>query len=613
MRAGAKQSSHSVCKFILNFWIATKIFGVKININKQKSKFSRNDGKLNGKAPAVPTEYRKILPPCFAPLAYVKLLSIMITTENLTVRFGKEPLFENVNIKFVEGNCYGLIGANGAGKSTFLKVLSGDLEPTSGQVHIKKGQRISVLKQNHFEFDDYTAIDTVIMGNKHLYDVMKEKDALYMKPDFNDEDGIRVAHLETEFAEMDGWQAESDASSLLNDLGIPQELHYSLMKDLSGSEKVRVLLAQALFGTPDILLLDEPTNHLDLATITWLEDFLIDFPNTVIVVSHDRKFLDRICTHIADIDFRNIQLYTGNYSFWTQASALIMKQKEERNKKLEEKAEEFRKFIARFSANASKAKQATSRKNMLEKLTLEDIKPSTRKYPSINFKFSKMPGKDVLNIQGLRKSVNGELLIKALSFDVRQGEKIAFISQNQLAVTTLFEILEGKIEPDGGTVTWGVTATHSYCPKDNNEFFDTDKNVIQWLAQYSQEQHVSFLRGYLGRMLFSGEDAEKQVKVLSGGEKVRCMFAKTMIEESNVLIFDEPTNHLDLEAITSLNNALIDYTGTVLFTSQDYQFINTVSDRIIEITPNGYLNYQMRYEDYLKNADVQKRRALMYK
>ena len=613
MRAGAKQSSHSVCKFILNFWIATKIFGVKININKQKSKFSRNDGKLNGKALAVSTECRKILPPCFAPLAYVKLLSIMITTENLTVRFGKDPLFENVNIKFAEGNCYGLIGANGAGKSTFLKVLSGDLEPTSGQVHIKKGQRISVLKQNHFEFDDYTAIDTVIMGNKPLYDVMKEKDALYMKPDFNDEDGIRVAHLETEFAEMDGWQAESDASSLLNDLGIPQELHYSLMKDLSGSEKVRVLLAQALFGTPDILLLDEPTNHLDLATITWLEDFLIDFPNTVIVVSHDRKFLDRICTHIADIDFRNIQLYTGNYSFWTQASALIMKQKEERNKKLEEKAEEFRKFIARFSANASKAKQATSRKNMLEKLTLEDIKPSTRKYPSINFKFSKMPGKDVLNVQGLRKSVNGELLIKALSFDVRQGEKIAFISQNQLAVTTLFEILEGKIEPDGGTVTWGVTATHSYCPKDNNEFFDTDKNVIQWLAQYSQEQHVSFLRGYLGRMLFSGEDAEKKVNVLSGGEKVRCMFAKTMIEESNVLLFDEPTNHLDLEAITSLNNALIDYTGTVLFTSQDYQFINTVADRIIEITPNGYLNYQMRYEDYLKNADVQKRRALMYK
>ena len=536
----------------------------------------------------------------------------MITTENLTVRFGTEPLFENVNIKFSQGNCYGLIGANGAGKSTFLKVLSGELEPTSGYVHIKKGQRIAVLKQNHFEFDEFTVIDTVIMGHKHLYDVMKEKDALYMKTDFNDEDGLRVADLETEFAEMGGWQAESDAASLLNDLGISQDLHYSQMKDLTGNEKVRVLLAQALFGTPDILLLDEPTNHLDLATITWLEDFLIDFPNTVIVVSHDRKFLDRICTHIADIDFRNIQLYTGNYSFWTQASALIMKQKEERNKKIEEKAEEFRRFIARFSANASKAKQATSRKNMLEKLTLEDIKPSTRKYPSIYFKYSKLPGKDVLNVHGLKKTLNNELLIKALSFDVRQGEKIAFISDNQNATTALFEILEGKMQPDEGTITWGVTATHSYCPKDNNEYFESDKDLIQWLGQYSQDQHISFLRGYLGRMLFSGEDAEKSVKVLSGGEKVRCMFAKTMIEEANVLLFDEPTNHLDLEAITSLNNALIDYTGTVLFTSQDYQFINTVADRIIEITPNGYLNYQMKYEDYLANPEIQKKRKQLY-
>ncbi len=536
----------------------------------------------------------------------------MITTENLTVRFGSEALFENVNIKFAEGNCYGLIGANGAGKSTLLKVLSGELEPTSGEVHIKKGQRIAVLKQNHFEFDEFTPIDTVIMGHKHLYEVMKEKDALYAKPDFNDEDGIRVAELETEFAEMDGWQAESDAASLLNDLGISQDLHYSLMKDLSGSEKVRVLLAQALFGTPDILLLDEPTNHLDLNTITWLEDFLIDFPNTVIVVSHDRKFLDRVCTYIADIDFRNIQLYTGNYSFWTQASALIRKQKEERNKKIEEKAEEFRRFIARFSANASKAKQATSRKNMLEKLTLEDIKPSTRKYPSINFKYSKMPGKDVLSVKGLKKSLNDELLIKALSFDVVQGEKIAFISKNQPAISALFDILEGKLEPDEGSFNWGVTATHSYCPKDNSEFFMENKNLIQWLAQYSQEQHISFLRGYLGRMLFSGEDAEKSVTVLSGGEKVRCMFAKTMIEESNVLIFDEPTNHLDLEAITSLNNALIDYTGTVLFTSQDYQFINTVADRIIEITPNGYLNYQTKYEDYLANPEIQKKREQLY-
>lgn len=536
----------------------------------------------------------------------------MITTENVTVKFGSEPLFENVNIKFSAGNCYGLIGANGAGKSTFLKVLSGELEPTSGEVHIKKGMRISVLKQNHFEFDNFTVMDTVIMGNKHLYDVMKEKDALYAKPDFNDEDGIRVAELETEFAELDGWQAEADAGSLLADLGIPSELHYSLMKDLSGSEKVRVLLAQALFGTPDILLMDEPTNHLDLKTITWLEDFLIDFPNLVIVVSHDRKFLDRVCTHIADIDFRNITLYTGNYAFWTQASALIMKQKEERNKKIEEKAEEFRKFIARFSANASKAKQATSRKNMLEKLTLEDIKPSTRKYPSINFKYSKIPGKDVLHIQGLNKSLNDELLIKNFSLDVVQGEKIAFIARNPIIITTLFQMLNGELEPDSGEINWGVTATRSYFPKENNHLFDTNLDLIKWLGQYSQEQHISFLRGYLGRMLFSGEDAEKPVNVLSGGEKVRCMLAKMMIAESNVLMFDEPTNHLDLEAITSLNNALIDYTGTVLFTSQDYQFIQTVADRIVEISPYGYINFQMKYEDYLNSPDIQKRRDLMY-
>ncbi len=536
----------------------------------------------------------------------------MITTERLTVKFGKEPLFENVNIKFSQGNCYGLIGANGAGKSTFLKVISGEIEPSSGFVHIKKGARIAVLKQNHFEFDEYSVMDTVIMGHKRLYEIMKEKEKLYSKPDFNEQDGIKAAELEAEFAQMDGWQAESDAASLLNDLGISQDLHYSLMKDLTGNEKVRVLLAQALFGMPDILLLDEPTNHLDFSTINWLEDFLADFPNTVIVVSHDRNFLDRVCTHIADIDFRNIQLYTGNYSFWTQASALILKQKEERNKKIEEKAEEFRKFIARFSANASKARQATSRKNMLEKLTLEDIKPSTRKYPSIVFKYSKIPGKDVLSVKSLNKSLNNEVLIKSLSFDVMQGEKIAFISQNRNAVTVLFEILEGKLEPDKGEVKWGITATHSYCPKDNTRFFNTDKNIINWLGQYSKEQHINYLRGYLGRMLFSGEDAEKSVKVLSGGEKVRCMFAKAMIEESNVLIFDEPTNHLDLEAITSLNNALIDYTGTVLFTSQDYQFINTVANRIIEITPYGYLNYQMKYEDYLISENVKKRREELY-
>ena len=438
----------------------------------------------------------------------------MITTERLTVKFGKEPLFENVNIKFSQGNCYGLIGANGAGKSTFLKVISGEIEPSSGFVHIKKGARIAVLKQNHFEFDEYSVMDTVIMGHKRLYEIMKEKEKLYSKPDFNEQDGIKAAELEAEFAQMDGWQAESDAASLLNDLGISQDLHYSLMKDLTGNEKVRVLLAQALFGMPDILLLDEPTNHLDFSTINWLEDFLADFPNTVIVVSHDRNFLDRVCTHIADIDFRNIQLYTGNYSFWTQASALILKQKEERNKKIEEKAEEFRKFIARFSANASKARQATSRKNMLEKLTLEDIKPSTRKYPSIVFKYSKIPGKDVLSVKSLNKSLNNEVLIKSLSFDVMQGEKIAFISQNRNAVTVLFEILEGKLEPDKGEVKWGITATHSYCPKDNTRFFNTDKNIINWLGQYSKEQHINYLRGYLGRMLFSGEDAEKSVKVL---------------------------------------------------------------------------------------------------
>ena len=536
----------------------------------------------------------------------------MITTENVTVKFGSEPLFENVNIKFSSGNCYGLIGANGAGKSTFLKVLSGELEPTSGEVHIKKGMRISVLKQNHFEFDEFTVMDTVIMGNKHLYDVMKEKDALYAKPDFNDEDGLRVAELETEFAELDGWQAEADAGSLLADLGIPAELHYNLMKDLSGSEKVRVLLAQALFGTPDILLMDEPTNHLDLKTINWLEDFLIDFPNLVIVVSHDRAFLDRVCTHIADIDFRNITLYTGNYAFWTQASALIMKQKEERNKKIEEKAEEFKKFIARFSANASKAKQATSRKNMLEKLTLEDIKPSTRKYPSINFKYSKIPGKDVLHIQGLNKSVNDELLIKNFSLDLVQGEKVAFVAKNPLIITTLFQMLNGELEPDSGEINWGVTATRSYFPKENNHLFEDKIDLIILLGQFSQEQHVSSLRGYLVRMLFSGEDAEKSVNVLSGGEKVRCMLAKMMIAESNVLIFDEPTNHLDLEAITSLNNALIDYTGTILFTSQDYQFIQTVADRIVEISPYGFINFQMKYEDYLNSPDIQKRQDLMY-
>ena len=536
----------------------------------------------------------------------------MITTTNLTVRFGTEPLFENVNIKFSAGNCYGLIGANGSGKSTLLKILSGELEPTSGEVHIQKNQRIAVLKQNHFEFDEYSVINTVIMGHKQLYDIMQEKDALYMKPDFNEEDGMKVAELESQFAELDGWQAESSAASLLSELGIPNELHYEKMSELSGSEKVRVLLAQALFGNPDILLLDEPTNHLDIKTIGWLEEFLINFQNTVIVVSHDRKFLDNVCTHIADIDFRNIRIYTGNYSFWQQATQLIKKQREEQNKKIEEKMEELKAFIARFSANASKASQATSRKNMLSKLSLEEIIPSSRQYPRIRFNYVKIPGRDVLTVKDLKKSHEGETLIRTLSFDVTQGEKIAFLAKDPMILTTLFNMLAGLDTPDAGEIRWGVTATQSYFPKDNTKFFDTDKSLIEWLAQYSPDQHTSYLRGYLGRMLFSGEEAEKSARVLSGGEKVRCMFAKMMVAESNVLIMDEPTNHLDLESITALNNALIDFSGTVLFTSQDYQFINTVADRIIEVSPNGYVNFKMKYEDYIKDENVQKRRDLMY-
>lgn len=536
----------------------------------------------------------------------------MISTTKLSVKFGEQPLFEDVNVKFTPGNCYGLIGANGSGKSTFLKVLSGEIEQTSGEVHIQKGQRLAVLKQNHYEFDEFTVIDTVIMGHKKLYSIMKEKDALYAKPDFNDEDGIKVSHLESEFAELDGWQAESMAASLLNDLGITNDLHYSLMSDLAGSEKVRVLLAQALFGNPDILLLDEPTNHLDIHTIKWLEEFLIEFPNTVIVVSHDRNFLDNVCTHIADIDFGKIQLYPGNYSFWSQASQLIMRQREEKNKQVEEKMEELKSFIARFSANASKAKQATSRKNILDKLTLEDIKPSSRQYPRIRFNYVKIPGKDVLTVKNLSKSIDGNLLINNFSMDVYQGQKIAFLAKDPLILTTLFQILAGELEPDSGDVRWGVTATTSYFPKDNNKFFEEDINLIQWLAQYSPDQHVNFLRGYLGRMLFTGDDSEKSAKVLSGGEKVRCMLAKMMVAETNVLIMDEPTNHLDLESITALNNSIIEFSGTVFFTSQDHQFIQTVADRIIEISPNGFISSHEKYEDYIENADIKKRREKLY-
>lgn len=536
----------------------------------------------------------------------------MISTSKLSIRFGSQPLFEDVNVKFTPGNCYGLIGANGSGKSTFLKMLSGEIEATSGEVHIQKGQRLAVLKQNHYEFDDHTVIDTVIMGHKKLYDIMKEKDELYAKPDFNDEDGIRVSHLEGEFAELDGWQAESMAASMLSDLGISNDLHYSLMGDLAGSEKVRVLLAQALFGNPDILLLDEPTNHLDINTIKWLEEFLINFQNTVIVVSHDRNFLDNVCTHMADIDFGKIQLYPGNYSFWTQASQLIMKQREDKNKETSEKMEELKNFIARFSANASKAKQATSRKNILDKLSLEDIKPSSRQYPRIRFNYVKIPGKDVLTVRGLDKSIDGVQLLNNFSMEIYQGQKIAFLAKDPLILTTLFQILAGELEPDAGEVRWGVTATNSYFPKDNNKYFEEDINLSQWLAQYSPDQHVNFLRGYLGRMLFTGDDSEKSATVLSGGEKVRCMLAKMMVSETNVLILDEPTNHLDLESITALNNSLIEFSGTVFFTSQDHQFIQTVADRIIEISPNGFISSHEKYEDYIENADIQKRRAKLY-
>ena len=536
----------------------------------------------------------------------------MITTDKLTVRFGSQTLFENVSIKFTPGNCYGVIGANGAGKSTLLKVIAGDIEPTSGEVHITKGQRIAVLRQDHFAFDDYKVIDTVIMGHKKLYDIMQERDALYAKPDFNDEDGIKVAHLEEQFAELDGWQAEAMAASLLSDLGIPDELHYEQMSELAGSEKVRVLLAQALFGNPDILLLDEPTNHLDLNTIAWLEEFLINFQNLVIVVSHDRKFLDNVCTHMADIDYKNIQLYTGNYSFWSQASQLIKKQKEEQNKKTEEKMEELKAFIARFSANASKAKQATSRKNMLDKLSLEEIKPSSRQYPRIRFTYNKIPGKDVLHVKNLNKTVDGELLIKNLSFEINQGEKVAFIARDPFIISNLFDILEDRVKPDSGEVIWGVTATHSYFPKDNSAYFEgCEDSLIEWLRPCAKEgeQYDADIRGWLGRMLFSGEEATKQAKVLSGGERVRCMLCRMMMSGANVMILDEPTNHLDLESITAVNEGLVDFKGTLLFDSHDHQFVQTIADRIIEILPGGVIDRQMTYDEYIENEDIDALRA----
>ena len=513
----------------------------------------------------------------------------MISANNVTLRIGKKALFEDVNIKFTEGNCYGLIGANGAGKSTFLKILDGRLETTKGDVTITPGQRLSVLEQDHFKYDDCIVMDTVIMGNERLYQIMKEKDAIYAKEDFTDEDGIRASELEGEFAEMDGWEAESNAAMLLNGLGISPELHYSLMKDLDGSIKVKVLLAKALFGNPDILLLDEPTNHLDLDAIAWLEDFLIDFENTVIVVSHDRYFLNKVCTHTADIDYGKIQLYAGNYDFWYESSQLLIRQMKEANKKKEEKIKELQEFISRFSANASKSKQATSRKRALEKIELDEIKPSSRKYPYIDFRPDREIGNEVLTVEHLSKTINGVKILDDISFIMGHEDKIAFVGSQELAKTTLFRILMGELEPDEGTVKWGVTTSQAYFPKDSTAEFDNDLTIVDWLTGYSPVKDVTYVRGFLGRMLFAGEDGVKKVKVLSGGEKVRCLLSKMMISGANCLVLDEPTNHLDMESITALNNGLIKFPGVALFSCHDHQFVQTTANRIIEILPDGHI------------------------
>lgn len=529
----------------------------------------------------------------------------MISTSRVSLRYGDRKLFEDVNIKFTPGNCYGLIGANGAGKSTFLKILSGEIEPNTGEVIIGSGERLAVLKQDHFQFDEFKVMETVIMGHTRLYEIIKEKDELYAKEDFTEEDGIKAAELEGEFSELNGWDAETEAATLLTGLGIGEELHDKLMKDLSAMEKVRVLLAQALFGHPDVLLLDEPTNHLDLKSISWLENFLLDFESTVIVVSHDRHFLNKVCTHIADIDYGKIQLYVGNYDFWYESSQLALEMAKNQNKKKEEKIKELQTFIARFSSNASKAKQATARKKQLDKLTLEDIKPSSRKYPYVAFKPDREAGKDLLSVKELSVTIDGEKVLNNVDFIVNKGEKIAFIGDNEIAKTALFKILMGEIEVDSGEYKWGVTTSQSYFPKDNSKFFnDVDLNLVDWLRQFSEEKSESFLRGFLGRMLFSGEEALKKVSVLSGGERVRCMLSKMMLSGSNVLILDEPTNHLDLESITSLNNGLINFPGTILFTSHDHQFVQTIANRIIEITPDGIIDKQTTYDEYLSGKGI---------
>ena len=533
----------------------------------------------------------------------------MISTNNVTLRVGKKALFEDVTIKFTEGNCYGLIGANGAGKSTFLKILSGQLEPTNGDVVITPGERLSFLQQDHFKYDEYMVLDTVIMGNASLYEIMKEKEALYAKEDFTDEDGMKASELEGEFATMNGWEAESDAANLLNGLGIETDLHYQYMKNLTGAQKVKVLLAQALFGNPDILLLDEPTNHLDLDAIAWLEEFLINFENTVIVVSHDRYFLNKVCTQIADIDYGKIQLYAGNYDFWYESSQLLIRQMKEANKKKEEKIKELKEFISRFSANASKSKQATSRKKALEKIQLDEIRPSSRKYPYIDFRPNREIGNEVLMVENLTKTIDGVKVLDHVSFTINHDDKVAFVGSNELAKTTLFRILAGELEPDEGTYKWGITTSQAYFPKDSGKEFDSNDTITEWLTQYSEEKDVTYVRGFLGRMLFGGDDGMKRVNVLSGGEKVRCLLSKMMISGANVLIFDEPTNHLDMESITALNNGMIKFPGVILFSSRDHQIVQTTANRIMEIMPNGQMIDKITtYDEYLESDEMARKR-----
>ena len=538
----------------------------------------------------------------------------MINVSNLSLRYGKRILFEDVNLRFTEGNCYGIIGANGAGKSTFIKILSGDIEPTTGRVEIPKGQRMSVLKQDHHKFDEIQVLQAVVMGNEVLYNIMQEKDAIYAKEDFTEEDGMRAGELEAVFGEMDGWNAESDAATLLSSLGVKEDKHFMLVKDLDGNEKVRVLLAQALFGNPDILLLDEPTNDLDLQTISWLENFLADYDKVVLVVSHDRHFLDTVCTHVADIDFGKINIFTGNYSFWYESSQLLLKQRSDQNKKAEDKIAELKEFIARFSANASKSKQATSRKKALDKIKLEDMQPSNRKYPAILFNNQiREAGDQILEVKGLSKTLNGQVLFKDISFDLKRGQKITVIADNSLATTAFFKIINGEDPDFGGEYKWGVTTVTSYLPADNTDYFEgKDLNLVDWLRQYSEEKDETFIRGFLGRMLFSGEETQKKCTVLSGGEKVRCMLSRMMMQKGNVLTFDEPTNHLDLESITALNNGMKDFRGTLLFTSRDHELTQTVCDRILEITPGGLIDREMSFDEYITDERVKQLRAEMY-